>query len=475
MDVNQQLQIPTEMVQTITGEQAWHYQIVPANSNNGFKLFYCSKRDDKADLQDELEILYGCGIQFKEVSEEELKNALVRYYPQSKKSNGSTSQKFSGSYEDFLPKVISEAYGIGASDIHIEVYEEMARIRFRVDGKLVERYKISNEEYPALVNKIKIQANLDIAEKRLPQDGRIFFKGNIGEFDIRVSSLPTMNGEKVVLRLLNKDAGKVSLNQLGFSEEQLETYLKAIKRPNGIVLISGPTGSGKTTTLYATLQLLNNNESNILTIEDPIEYTLEGINQVQLKEDIGLTFSSALRTFLRQDPDIIMLGEIRDKETAQMAIRAALTGHLVFSTIHTNSAWGTISRLTDMGVPPYLLAGTINLTMAQRLIRLLCPKCKKETEVNHSIYPSGFVPPQQLSIHANPVGCEHCYYTGYSGRKAIYELIPIENDVAQSIKNNELDIETLEIHTELKYLKNAAWNLFSSQQTSIEEVYSFFI
>ena len=235
------------------------------------------------ELQDELEILYGCTIQFKEVSEEEIKNALVRYYPQNKKSSGTASQKFSGGYDDFLPKVISEAYGIGASDIHIEVYEEMARIRFRVDGKLVERYKISSEEYPALVNKIKIQANLDIAEKRLPQDGRILFRESVGEFDIRVSSLPTMNGEKIVLRILSKDAGKISLDYLGFSEEQLETYLKAIKRPNGIVLISGPTGSGKTTTLYATLQLLNNNESNILTIEDPIEYTLEGINQVQLK------------------------------------------------------------------------------------------------------------------------------------------------------------------------------------------------
>ncbi|PXY01818.1 type II/IV secretion system protein [Marinifilum breve] len=475
MDIKQQLQIPTELVQSITSEQAWHYQIVPANSNKGKKIFYSSKREDQSELQDELEILYGCNIQFTEVSEEELKNALVRYYPQNKSKGSGSSQKFSGAYEDFLPKVIGEAYGIGASDIHIEVYEEMARIRFRVDGKLVERYKISSDEYPALVNKIKIQANLDIAEKRLPQDGRILFKESVGEFDIRVSSLPTMNGEKIVLRILSKDAGKISLDYLGFSKEQLEVYLKAIKRPNGIVLISGPTGSGKTTTLYATLQLLNKEETNILTIEDPIEYTLEGINQVQLKEDIGLTFSSALRTFLRQDPDIIMLGEIRDKETAQMAIRAALTGHLVFSTIHTNSAWGTISRLVDMGVPPYLLASTINLSMAQRLVRLLCPKCKQETEVNHSIYPAGFTPPQNLATHASPVGCEHCYYTGYSGRKAIYELIPIESNVAQLIKNNELDIEKLAKHNQLKYLKDAAWQLFASQQTSIDEVYSFFI
>lgn len=314
---------------------------------------------------------------------------MVRYYPQNNSNTKSQVKSYSGAYDDFLPRVISEAKGIGASDIHIEIYEEMARIRFRIDGKMVERYRISSEEYPALINKIKIQANLDIAEKRLPQDGRIFFRSSVGEFDIRVSSLPTMNGEKIVMRLLSKDAGQIQLSQLGFSEEQLELYTRSVKRPNGIVLISGPTGSGKTTTLYATLQLLNSDETNILTIEDPIEYTLEGVNQVQLKEDIGLTFSSALRTFLRQDPDIIMLGEIRDKETAQMAIRAALTGHLVFSTIHTNSAWGTISRLVDMGIPPYLLASTINLSMAQRLVRLLCPKCKNKSLSKFS-FPTSF-------------------------------------------------------------------------------------
>ncbi|WP_321515391.1 GspE/PulE family protein [Marinifilum fragile] len=475
MDVKTNLQIATELVQSISAEQAWHYEIIPAGNSIGNIEFYCSESADTEELQAELEILFGCSITFQKIEEESLKNALVRYYPKATKGRQSSAKQFTGTYDDFLPKVISEAYGIGASDIHIEIYEETARIRFRVDGKLVERYRVASEEYPALVNKIKIQANLDIAEKRLPQDGRIFFKGNIGEFDIRVSSLPTMNGEKVVLRLLNKDAGKVSLDQLGFSEEQLETYLKAIKRPNGIVLISGPTGSGKTTTLYATLQLLNNNESNILTIEDPIEYTLEGINQVQLKEDIGLTFSSALRTFLRQDPDIIMLGEIRDKETAQMAIRAALTGHLVFSTIHTNSAWGTISRLTDMGVPPYLLAGTINLTMAQRLIRLLCPHCKAEIDTKDSLYPPGFVPPNNLQKHSTPTGCEHCYYTGYSGRKAIYELIPIDDDMARVIRDNEQEQVIAEDSANIKLLKNAAWELFSSGQTSIEEVYPFFV
>jgi general secretion pathway protein E/type IV pilus assembly protein PilB len=469
-----QINLSTEMAQSLSGEQAWHYQILPLEDNGFAKKFYSYDRMDLEEIRDELQILLGCDVQFELVEEEMIRNALVRYYPNSKQKK-QAAESYSGSNDDFLPKVIGEAYQIGASDIHIEIYEDLARIRFRVDGKLVERYRVSNEEYPALINKIKIQANLDIAEKRLPQDGRILFRHSIGEFDIRVSSLPTMNGEKVVMRILSNDAGNISLEKLGFSKQQLKTYLKAIKRPNGIVLISGPTGSGKTTTLYATLQLLNKEETNILTIEDPIEYTLEGINQVQLKEDIGLTFSSALRTFLRQDPDIIMLGEIRDKETAQMAIRAALTGHLVFSTIHTNSAWGTISRLVDMGVPPYLLAGTINLSMAQRLIRLLCPKCKSEQKVADSIFPAGFEAPEHLEYHATPVGCDHCYYTGFSGRKAIYELIPIEDELAMSIRNNQMNLNEIDVEEQIKFLRNSAWELFANRETAIEEVYSFFI
>lgn len=469
------LQISTDLVQRISREQAWHYQIVPMAFGTNSITFYHANCIDADDLTSELSIIFGSSILLEKVDADVLKKTLVRYYPQDNSSNKSQVKSYAGAYEDFLPRVISEAKGIGASDIHIEIYEEMARIRFRIDGKMVERYRISSEEYPALINKIKIQANLDIAEKRLPQDGRIFFRSNVGEFDIRVSSLPTMNGEKIVMRLLSKDAGKIQLSHLGFCDEQLELYTRSVKRPNGIVLISGPTGSGKTTTLYATLQLLNSDETNILTIEDPIEYTLEGVNQVQLKEDIGLTFSSALRTFLRQDPDIIMLGEIRDKETAQMAIRAALTGHLVFSTIHTNSAWGTISRLVDMGIPPYLLASTINLSMAQRLVRLLCPKCKKQEPIAASLFPPAFDMLSNLESHSVPVGCEHCYYTGFSKRKAIYELIPIEAEVSQCIRDNKMDEQEIKSLEKLTFLKEAAWELFASQQTAIDEVYAYFI
>lgn len=469
------LQISTDLIQKISREQAWYYQIVPMAFAANSITFYCSSCLNRDDLAGELSVIFGHEVFLEGIDADVLKKTLVRYYPKDNLSSKKQVQSYSGTYDDFLSRVISEAKGIGASDVHIEIYEEMARIRFRIDGKMVERYRISSEEYPALINKIKIQANLDIAEKRLPQDGRILFRSRAGEFDIRVSSLPTMNGEKIVMRLLSKEAGQIQLSQLGFSDEQLELYTKSVKRPNGIVLISGPTGSGKTTTLYATLQLLNSDEMNILTIEDPIEYTLEGVNQVQLKEDIGLTFSSALRTFLRQDPDIIMLGEIRDKETAQMAIRAALTGHLVFSTIHTNSAWGTISRLVDMGIPPYLLANTINLSIAQRLVRLLCPKCKKQDIVKSSLFPLDFNLPSKLEFHSLPVGCDHCYYTGFSGRKAIYELIPMEAEISQSIRDNKMDVKEIESLKQLKLLKESAWELFASQQTSIDEVFAYFI
>src|SRR5690606_16346772 len=283
---------------------------------------------------------------------------------------------------DFLERLLLMAKEIGSSDIHFEPYEQRCRVRFRLDGKLKEHFVVSLEEYPVIGNKLKIRAGLDISEKRLPQDGRITVKTDRDEFDIRVSTLPTLYGEKIVLRLISKDANHIDLERLGFTKAELKSYKNGIKRPNGIILISGPTGSGKTTTLYATLKYLNDGETNILTIEDPIEYTLEGINQVQLKENIGLDFASTLRTFLRQDPNIIMMGEIRDVKTANMAIRAALTGHLVLSTIHTNSAWATISRLIDMGVPHFLIANTLNMSVAQRLVRMLCSDCKEERPID---------------------------------------------------------------------------------------------
>ena len=343
----------------------------------------------------------------------------------------------------------------------------------RIDGKLVEKYVIDSGNYASLVNQIKIMANLDISERRLPQDGRILYHRSERKFDLRVSSLPTIYGEKVVLRLLTRHAELLELSNLGFSERQLADYAEAISRPHGMALITGPTGSGKSTTLYATLRRLNRESSNILTIEDPVEYTLEGVNQVQLKEEIGLTFGAALRTFLRQDPDIIMLGEIRDADTAAMAIRSSLTGHLVFSTIHTNSAWGSVSRLRDMGVHPYLLSGTLILCAAQRLIRLLCPDCKREAELTaterEQVY--GKNPAfESVAGHYRPVGCERCHYTGYRGRRAIYEVIPIDGELAEAVRESRSDIAPLLRERGITTLKDSALDLFLFGQTSLEEV-----
>jgi type IV pilus assembly protein PilB len=315
-------------------------------------------------------------------------------------------------------------------------------------------------------------ANLDIAEKRLPQDGRIHYKSTAQQaFDIRVSVLPTLHGEKIVLRLLSNSSTDIDLHTLGLSSADMDSYMQGVQRPNGIILISGPTGSGKTTTLYATLKLLNKTTRNILTIEDPIEYTLEGINQVQLKENIGLGFASALRTFLRQDPDVIMVGEIRDPETANMAIRAALTGHLVLSTIHTNSAWGTVSRLMDMGIPGFLVGNTLNTTVAQRLVRMLCPSCKKKTDFSANLYPKQFKPAVVLDHHYVACGCADCYFTGYKGRKAVYEVIPIDAELAHQIKQGNMDIAPLLKERNIQTLAENAFALFADGKTSIEEIY----
>ncbi len=459
--------IDTQLQQLITSEQAFHYRIVPVEKKNGHLIFKTDKEKTEA-LQTELKIVLGKDIKLIPVTSEDLQHYLSTNY---RKTTQNTKEELHYS-SDFLEKILLTAKAIGSSDIHFEPYEETCRIRYRLDGKLVEQFQIPIGEYPVMVNKIKIRAGLDIAEKRLPQDGRITIKSGFDEFDIRASSLPTLHGEKIVLRILSKDTANVVLPDLGFTEKELRIYKETIRKPNGIVLISGPTGSGKTTTLYATLKLLNDSKTNILTIEDPIEYTLEGINQVQLKENIGLDFASALRTFLRQDPDIIMVGEIRDVKTANMAIRAALTGHLVLSTIHTNSAWGTISRLIDMGIPPFLIASTFNVSVAQRLVRRLCKHCRKEEKITHDVFPEGFSIPKNIHIHYKATGCNHCYYTGYSGRKAIYEIIPVTRELTTHIKNNELEIDDYLEEHQINTLKNNALRMIAEGITSVDEVYA---
>ena len=471
MNLTEEITLVTDNLHLLTKDQAWHYRVLPKSRLNGQFTLYCEDTADLNELAAELEILLGTQVKLEPVAAVQIARLLSKYYIKENAAQGAAQYQVSHNPDDFLMNLIQEAKNLKSSDIHIESYENKCRVRIRIDGMMVERYLLKREDYPALINKVKIIANLDIAEKRLPQDGRINFKHNGQQFDIRASILPTLHGEKVVLRLLNNDATDIDLNSLGFSQFDLDNYLQGAKKPNGILLISGPTGSGKTTTLYATLKLLNKETRNVLTIEDPVEYTLEGINQVQLKESIGLTFAAALRTFLRQDPDVIMVGEIRDTETANMAIRAALTGHLVLSTIHTNSAWGTVSRLIDMGIPSFLVANTLNTTVAQRLVRLLCPHCKKQQEFNEDLYPRQFKPYTMVTMHYTAQGCEQCYYTGYKGRKAVYEVIPIDQDLAFEIKNGNMYIQDLLKERGIQTLAENAFRLFNEGLTSIDEIY----
>ncbi|MBP8287026.1 MAG: type II secretion system ATPase GspE [Rhodoferax sp.] len=318
-----------------------------------------------------------------------------------------------------LNALLTQAARDGASDIHIEPYERHSSVRFRVDGSLREVVQPNRALHAALISRLKIMAELDIAERRLPQDGRISLRIGTRAVDVRVSTLPSAHGERAVLRLLDKSEGRLSLEALGMQGQVLQQFEQLISQPHGIVLVTGPTGSGKTTTLYAALSRLDAGHNNIMTVEDPIEYELAGVGQTQVNPKIELDFAKALRAILRQDPDIIMIGEIRDFETAQIAIQASLTGHLVLATLHTNDAASAVTRLTDMGVEPFLLSSSLLGVLAQRLVRKLCPKCKQAASQGSEADPVRTV--------FQPVGCEHCGHTGYSGRSGVFELL-VTND-----------------------------------------------
>lgn len=332
-----------------------------------------------------------------------------------------------------------------ASDIHFEPYDRYLLCRTRVDGQLIERRRIDSDRKVETISRLKIMAGLDIAEKRRPQDGRIRFPYNGRVVDIRVSVIPTDFGEKVVLRLLDKKHLRLDLASLGFSPEQLEIFRNRISARNGLVLVTGPTGSGKTTTLYAALSHLKKPELNISTVEDPIEYNLEGINQTQVKSDINLTFSVMLRSLLRQDPNIIMVGEIRDRETLDIAIRASMTGHLVLSTVHTNNAVATIPRLTDMGAEPYLIASALRLIVAQRLIRRNCKLCFEPGLSDEDTRAAELLGMTCSSTAGYSQGCTACSGTGLSGRVAVYELLPIDDSLRETISNRGADSELVSI------------------------------
>ncbi len=370
--------------------------------------------------------------------------------------------------------IITDAIRRNASDIHIETYEKRIRVRFRIDGLLQEMAPLPFKYRAAIVSRIKIMADLDISERRLPQDGRIKVRVGDRAIDIRLSVLPTLFGEKVVMRILDPRSLMVDLTKLGFPERGLKEFARAISLPYGMILVTGPTGSGKTTTLYSALKQVNAPEVNILTAEDPIEFNFDGINQIQVKPDIGFTFASSLRSFLRQDPDIIMVGEIRDEETAEIAIRAALTGHLVFSTLHTNDAPSTLNRLLDMNIPNYLVASAVRLIMAQRIVRKICNHCREEFSIQPETWEMLGIDEEQrkdFKVYRGR-GCPECNNTGYSGRIGIFEVMPITRDVEKMIfsKASSQDLKDQAKAEGMLTLRDAAIEKLKNGITSVEEV-----
>jgi general secretion pathway protein E len=365
-----------------------------------------------------------------------------------------------------LNALLTQAARDGASDIHIEPYERHSSVRFRVDGTLREVVQPNRALHAALISRLKIMAELDIAERRLPQDGRISLRIGTRSVDVRVSTLPSAHGERAVLRLLDKSEGRLSLEALGMQGEVLRRFEQLVTQPHGIVLVTGPTGSGKTTTLYAALQRLDSASSNIMTVEDPIEYELAGVGQTQVNAKIDLSFAKALRAILRQDPDVIMIGEIRDFETAQIAIQASLTGHLVLATLHTNDAASAVTRLTDMGVEPFLLSSSLLGVLAQRLVRKLCPHCKAPaviaSEARQSMAPAVY----------HPVGCPQCGQTGYSGRSGVFELLVTDDAIRAQIHSraSEADIRAAALASGMVLMREDGERLVRLGLTSREEL-----
>jgi type IV pilus assembly protein PilB len=371
--------------------------------------------------------------------------------------------------------MITEAVRSRASDIHVEPFEDRVRIRYRIDGVLVERDCPPRRLLSAILSRIKILARLDIAERRRPQDGRIKVTVGEKELDLRVSVIPTNHGQGVVLRLLDKANIKVGIRQLGFSEENFRRFQDLIRRPNGIILVTGPTGSGKTTTLYAALNSLNRPDRKIITAEDPVEYYLPGINQVEVKHSIGLDFARIIRAMLRQAPNIILVGEMRDVETAEMGIQASLTGHLVFSTLHTNDAPSAITRLVDMGVPGYLVSSSVIAVMAQRLVRILCSRCKEPYKPSQAVLEEAGVAPELWPTASfwRPKGCSYCQRKGYRGRIAIFELMTVTSEVRQMIfeQRSAAEIRELAMKQGMTTLYYDGIKKVLAGTSSLEEVY----
>ena len=372
---------------------------------------------------------------------------------------------------ELVNDMIQSAVRDDASDIHVEAYEQMSRIRFRVDGALYVHFEYPVSLHPSVISRIKIMSGMDISEKRKPQDGRILTVVDNKHIDLRVSSLPTMSGEKIVMRILDRDHAGVELEQLGFDEDDMKYVREFCDMPWGILLATGPTGSGKSTTLYSMLKRISNPDINIITVEDPVEFYIPGINQVNVNEKAGLTFDAALRSILRQDPDKIMIGEIRDTDTAQIAIRSALTGHFVLSTLHTNDAPSAATRIIDMGIQPFLLSASLSGVIAQRLVRCLCPHCKDEYELDEQTCDKLNLPYGTTAFR--PVGCQNCR-NGYKGRRGIYEIMMINDNLREMILKgaDNLELREAAIHNGMKTLRQAGINAAIMGTTSLEEILS---
>ena len=447
------ISIEKEIIRLIPEEFARDYQIIPL-FKIGDQLSVATSDPLNVETIDTISKHTGMELDIVLATETDISYAVEIYYGKSKKMEGLSEDHIEFEQEQLdkekqqddeitgntkvieaVNTMLAQSIDLGVSDIHFEPREKDVRIRFRVDGTLFENYTLPKSFQASVASRLKVMCNMDISESRKPQDGRIRFKKDNKKVSLRVSTYPTYFGEKIVMRILDKEKSMVDMNKLGFSSEIFRRWSELIRMPNGIILVTGPTGSGKTTTLYSTLRTLNIVSKNIITVEDPIEYELENINQGQVNPRIGVTFTTALRTILRQDPDIIMIGELRDQETVELAIRSALTGHLVLSTLHTNDAPSAVTRLIDMGVETYLIASTIRAVLAQRLIRILCPHCKEPfTPPEHVL--ERFDLPLNGKYHFHkPVGCIQCRNTGYLGRLGLFELLVNDEKLSEMIIN----------------------------------------
>lgn len=506
-----QFDISHEILKSVTRETAIKHKLIPI-SKSGSTLVVAMSDPSNIFAVDDLKFATGNNIEVVVTSERSIRNAIERFYgsqqewEDAQKARESTAavDRLLGDLDDFLIEISGEenidindlekaseeapviklvnhllmdSIRKGASDIHIEPYEKQLRVRYRIDGVLYDIMHPPLKLKNAVTSRIKVMSNLDIAERRLPQDGRIKVKlGQSKTMEYRVSVVPTLFGEKVVMRILDKESLKLDLTKLGFYEQQLEVFKKSIYQPYGMVLITGPTGSGKTTTLYSSLMDLNRTDVNISTAEDPVEYSLPGVNQVQVHEEIGLTFASCLRSFLRQDPDVILVGEIRDYETAEIAIKSALTGHLVLSTLHTNDAPSTITRLLNMGVEPFLVTASLNSIVAQRLVRVACPECKQQVDVPPQVLIDLGVSPKEVSdfvvYKGVGEGCRLCSGTGYKGRLAVFEVMEINEELKEFILSgaSALEIKREAIRQGMMTLRQSALVKLKHGITTIEEV-----